>query len=64
MKSSVFLERFGVSTPFDPNFHFVTSPIFSPPVLGGLRLLFAVYALATTITTLAYESLVSHVADA
>ena len=47
---------FGVSSPFDPTFHYVTSPVFSPVVLGILRLLFAVYTLTTIIVTLAlYE---------
>ena len=44
---------FGVSSPFDPTFHYVTSPVFSPVVLGTLRLLFAVYTLTTIIVTLA-----------
>ncbi|KAF8549547.1 hypothetical protein OG21DRAFT_1421097 [Imleria badia] len=45
-------EAFGVSSPFDPTFHYVTSPIFSP-VLDALRLLFAVYTFTTTTVTLA-----------
>ncbi|KAF8557174.1 hypothetical protein OG21DRAFT_1407583 [Imleria badia] len=55
MVRSTFLtfEAFGVSSPFDPTFHYVTSPILPPMILGSLRLLFAVYALITAITTLA-----------
>lgn len=56
-------EGFGVSSPFDPTFHYVTSPVFSPLILGALRLLFAVYALITAITVLAFESLVFHDAN-
>ena len=48
-------QGFGVSTPFDPTFHYVTSPVFPPVVLGALRLLIAVYTLITTITTLALD---------
>ncbi|KAG9311223.1 hypothetical protein JVU11DRAFT_8299 [Chiua virens] len=51
---------FGVSAPFDPSFHYVTSPVFSPLILASLRLTFAVYTLVTTITSLAYSSLVLH----
>jgi hypothetical protein len=46
-------EGFGVSSPFDSTFHYVTSPVFPPVVLGALRLLIAVYTLITTIITLA-----------
>jgi len=46
-------EAFGVSSPFDPTFHYVSSPILPPIVLGALRLLFAVYTLVTDILTLA-----------
>lgn len=53
-------EGFGVPAPFDPSFHYVTSPVFSPMILGALRLLFAVYALITAIITLAFESVVFH----
>lgn len=65
MARSSFLafEAFGVSTPFDPTFHYVTSPIFPPVILGALRLLFAVYSLTTAIVTFALyqnpESLVT-----
>ncbi|KAF8436233.1 hypothetical protein L210DRAFT_3452269 [Boletus edulis BED1] len=45
-------EAFGVSSPFDPTFHYVSSPILPPSVLGALRLLFAVYTLVTDIVTL------------
>jgi len=53
-------ESFGVSSPFDPTCNLVTSPVFSPVVLGALRLLFAVYTLVTTITVLAFEVVVYH----
>ncbi|KAG8221702.1 hypothetical protein J3R82DRAFT_1989 [Butyriboletus roseoflavus] len=65
MRSTAWLsfEGFGVSSPFDPTFHYVTSPVFSPMILSALRLLFAVYALITAITVLAFESLVLHDAN-
>ncbi|KAN0082889.1 hypothetical protein V8E55_008684 [Tylopilus felleus] len=47
------LEAFGVSSPFDPTFHYVTSPVFPPVVLAVLRLVFAVYALVTITIILA-----------
>ena len=51
-------EAFGVSSPFDPTFHYVTSPVFPSVVLGALRLLFATYGLITVIITLAlYQDL-------
>lgn len=56
-------EGFGVSSPFDPSFHYVTSPVFSPVILGALRLLFAVYALITAIITLVFDSVVFHDAN-
>ncbi|KAH0826354.1 hypothetical protein J3R83DRAFT_5314 [Lanmaoa asiatica] len=60
---SLSFEDFGVSSPFDPTFHYVTSPVFSPTILGALRSLFAVYSLITAITTLAFESVVLHDAN-
>lgn len=63
LRSTCSFEGFGVSSPFDPNFYYVTSPVFSPVTLGALRLLFAVYALITTITTLAFSSLVFNDSD-
>lgn len=66
IRSSSFLtfESFGVSSPFDPTFHYVTSPIFPPVVLGALRLLFAVYTFTTVIITLAlYQDPDSSVVD-
>ncbi|KIJ64026.1 hypothetical protein HYDPIDRAFT_28920 [Hydnomerulius pinastri MD-312] len=59
-KFSLSYEWFGVAPQFDPTFKFVTSPVFSPSVLGALRLLLAVYTLVTTITVLAFESVVYH----
>ncbi|KAI9567861.1 hypothetical protein HD554DRAFT_843006 [Boletus coccyginus] len=57
MRSTFFsFAGFGVPSPFDPTFHYVTSPVFSPVVLGALRLLVAVYTLITTIVTLARYS--------
>ncbi|KAG1847408.1 hypothetical protein F4604DRAFT_1884030 [Suillus subluteus] len=53
-------EWFGVSASFDPACGLVTSPFFSPPSLGALRLLFAVYSLVTTITVLVFESVRFH----
>ena len=48
-------EGFGVSSPFDSTFHYVTSPVFPPVILGALRLLIAVYTLITTIIILALD---------
>lgn len=56
-------EGFGVSSPFDQTFHYVTSPVFSPVILGVFRLLFAVYALITAIITLTFDSVVFHDAN-
>ncbi|KAG6907928.1 hypothetical protein DXG01_006858 [Tephrocybe rancida] len=53
----------GAGIPFDPNHNHVTSPLVSPHILSKLRLLLAVYTLVTLITTLAWESVVNHVAD-
>ena len=63
LRSSFSFDCFGVSAPFDPNFLYVTSPVFSPFVLGVLRLLFAVFALSTAIVTLVFSSLVLHDSD-
>jgi hypothetical protein len=60
LRSCLSYERFGVSAPFDPACRLVTSPFFSPPSLGALRLLFAVYSLVTTITVLIFESVRFH----
>ncbi|KAJ7282446.1 hypothetical protein C8J57DRAFT_45356 [Mycena rebaudengoi] len=43
----------GAGSPFDPQHKFVTSPVFSAPVLASIRLLFALYALCTICTVLA-----------
>lgn len=53
MTALLSLEAFGVSSPFDPTFHYVTSPVFPPVVLAVLRLVFAVYALVTITIILA-----------
>jgi len=56
MRSTFFsFAGFGVSSPFDPTFHYVTSPVFPPVVLGALRLLIAVYTLITAIVTFARD---------
>ncbi|KAF9218881.1 hypothetical protein BS17DRAFT_475351 [Gyrodon lividus] len=57
---SLSYDSFGVSSPFDPVFNLVTSPVFSPLILGALRLLIAVYSLVTIITVLAFEVVVYH----
>ncbi|OJA13740.1 hypothetical protein AZE42_01548 [Rhizopogon vesiculosus] len=59
-KFSLSYEWFGVPVPFDPACKLVTSPFFSPLVLGALRLLLAVYSLITTITVLVFESVRYH----
>ncbi|KAG0699529.1 hypothetical protein DFH29DRAFT_46115 [Suillus ampliporus] len=60
LRFSLSFEWFGVSSPFDPACRLVTSPFFSPLVLGALRLLLAVYSLVTTITVLVFESVRYH----
>lgn len=51
--------KFGVSTPFDPQHAFVTSPVFTPPVLAFVRLVMAFYTLFTLIFILVREYVVS-----
>ncbi|KAL4074371.1 hypothetical protein J3A83DRAFT_4235436 [Scleroderma citrinum] len=50
--------RFGVSSPFDPTFAFVTSslPFLHPSALAAVRSLFAVYALITAVVILGFEA--------
>lgn len=50
----------GVSDLFDQTDSFVTSPIFSPIVLAFIRLLFAVYALATFLVVLIWNGVKLH----
>lgn len=44
-----FYPFFGVNRPFDPEFKFVTARFLSPKVFGLLRLLIAVYGIATIV---------------
>ncbi|EGN98716.1 hypothetical protein SERLA73DRAFT_181325 [Serpula lacrymans var. lacrymans S7.3] len=46
----------GLSVPFDPAHTLVSSPFFSPRVLGVIRLVIALYTLATAVTVLAYNA--------
>ncbi|KAJ6540587.1 hypothetical protein B0H19DRAFT_1036390 [Mycena capillaripes] len=45
----------GVGAPFDPQYKFISSPVFSPAVLAGIRLLLALYALCTLCTVLGFD---------
>ncbi|KAJ7148063.1 hypothetical protein C8R43DRAFT_522183 [Mycena crocata] len=45
----------GVGRTFDPQHKFVSSPIVSPAVLAGIRLLLALYALCTICTVLGFS---------
>ncbi|KAJ6599735.1 hypothetical protein DFH09DRAFT_1355834 [Mycena vulgaris] len=47
--------RLGVSTPFDPHHKFVSSPLLPPAALAALRLLLALYAVASLCTVLAFN---------
>ncbi|KAJ6599716.1 hypothetical protein DFH09DRAFT_1021167 [Mycena vulgaris] len=47
--------RLGVSTPFDPHHKFVSSPLLPPAFLAALRLLLALYAVASLCTVLAFD---------
>ncbi|KAJ7258413.1 hypothetical protein B0H12DRAFT_1109842 [Mycena haematopus] len=47
--------RFGVEDTFDPQYKFVSSPVFSPYVLAGIRCLLALYTLCTVCTVLAFD---------
>ncbi|KAJ6473471.1 hypothetical protein DFH09DRAFT_1057639 [Mycena vulgaris] len=47
--------RLGVSTPFDPSHKFVSSPVFHPAALAALRLLLALYAVASLCIVLAFD---------
>ena len=42
----------GLSSPFDPNCTFVTSPVFPPFLLAAVRLLIAFYALFVVLFSL------------
>ena len=54
---SSFYARMGVASPiFDPALGFVTSPVFRPSVLAGVRLTFALYSLVTIIVDLALQA--------
>lgn len=48
--------KFGVGVPFDPEYSLVTSPIFAPPVLASLRLLFGFYYIVYFIFKLSWDS--------
>ncbi|KAJ6471615.1 hypothetical protein C8R47DRAFT_745487 [Mycena vitilis] len=45
----------GAPRPFDPRHKFVSSPLLSPTLLAALRILLALYALATICTVLAFD---------
>ncbi|KAJ7811005.1 hypothetical protein B0H14DRAFT_2861385 [Mycena olivaceomarginata] len=47
--------HFGVEHTFDPQYKFVSSPLFSPSVLAGLRSLVALYSLCTICTVLGFD---------
>lgn len=49
---------------FDPTHELVTSYLFQPIVLAGLRLLFAIFSLATILTTLIWQGVNGNGADA
>lgn len=48
---------------FDQEHKYVTSYLFSPMVLGYIRLLFGTYAVVTNIVVLAYSGTVLDTAD-
>ena len=48
--------KFGVDDPFDPELSLVTSPVFSPFLLGFIRLLLGFYYLVTFIVWFSWES--------
>lgn len=41
---------------FDPQYKFVTSYLFSPAILAGLRFIFAIFILVTAIYTLVWQA--------
>ncbi|KAJ7601864.1 hypothetical protein DFH06DRAFT_378554 [Mycena polygramma] len=45
----------GAPLPFDPRAKFVSSPLLSPTALAAVRILLALYALATICTVLAFD---------
>ncbi|KAJ7719295.1 hypothetical protein B0H16DRAFT_1607044 [Mycena metata] len=47
--------RLGVQSTFDPQYKFVSSPVVSPAVLAGIRLVLALYALCTITTVLGFD---------
>lgn len=53
----------GLSQPFDPDYTFVSAPIFSPLVLAVFRLTIAFYALFVVLFTLIWESVQTHDAE-
>jgi hypothetical protein len=55
--------KMGVGDPFDPACQYVTSPIFSPGVLGGIRSTFAFYTLLVLVYLLVHEAVIEHNAD-
>ncbi|KAF8626917.1 hypothetical protein AX15_004630 [Amanita polypyramis BW_CC] len=54
---------FILDRPFDPNLNFITSPFFSVPVLGAIRLSLGLYALVTLVVTLAWDGAKFHDAN-
>lgn len=55
-KSAVYA-TLGVPSPFDTSFSLVTSPVFSPLVLGVIRLTLAIYATAFILGKIIYEGI-------
>lgn len=51
-------QHFGMQAPFDQHHKFVTSPVFSSPVLAAIRLIFAIYTLFVLIFVLVYQTVV------
>ncbi|KAJ7106287.1 hypothetical protein C8R44DRAFT_805983 [Mycena epipterygia] len=47
--------RLGAAAPFDPKYAFVSSQLFSPAALAGIRTLIALYALCTICTVLGFD---------
>ncbi|KAJ1306278.1 hypothetical protein OPQ81_010981 [Rhizoctonia solani] len=53
----------GVHTPFDPTCTLVTSHVFSPGVLAGIRLALAIYSLTALIVNIVYQAVVIDTID-
>ncbi|ELU42181.1 hypothetical protein AG1IA_03780 [Rhizoctonia solani AG-1 IA] len=53
----------GVHTPFDPTCTLVTSHVFSPGVLAGIRLALAVYSLTALIVNIIWQAVVVDTID-